>query len=189
MVVLLQIQAWQYVTRCHTLRKHSDADDLTSALGQGDLRAGGTRRFQIYTSRKPEGFVTFACMVFNFVSSSWTGFTGIFLLRHPYLSTRKCGRKALTCVGSEGPTPSTDVKISTALSALLTVARSCWSAYLGSMLRRKWASTDSSNRTEAVSFICLMASSGWYSALRSRSFCTSRNRLERVCKGNWHFNV
>ena len=75
---------------------------------------------------------------------------------------------------------------SAALSAQLTVARSCWSAYLGSMFKRKWASTDSSNRTEAVSFICLRASSGWYSALRSRSFCTSRNRLERVCKANWH---
>ena len=75
MVVFLQTQAWQYVTPCNTLRKHSDADDLTGALGQGDLRAGGTRRFQIYTSRKPEGFVTFACMVFNVVSSSWTGLT------------------------------------------------------------------------------------------------------------------
>jgi len=42
----------------------------------------------------------------------------------------------------------------------LTVARSCWSAYLGSMLSRAWNSTVSLNFSDAVPSAALTASSG-----------------------------
>ena len=62
-----------------------------------------------------------------------------------------------------------------------TVARSCWSLYLGSRFIRKCASADSLNFALAICFISEMAVGTSYSFLLSLSFCISRNLLDLVC--------
>mmetsp|Transcript_794 Transcript_794/g.2454 ORF Transcript_794/g.2454 Transcript_794/m.2454 type:complete len:206 (+) Transcript_794:697-1314(+) len=60
-----------------------------------------------------------------------------------------------------GPSASTATR--TALPVPLgraTVVRSCWSLYLGSMLRRMWASAVSTNLADASAFILPTAASG-----------------------------
>ena len=64
----------------------------------------------------------------------------------------------------------------------LTVARSCWSVYLGSMLRRKWASTVSTNLRLAVSFTSRIAASGSYSCFFTLNFWISKYLFDLVCK-------
>ena len=71
-----------------------------------------------------------------------------------------------------------------ASSRRLTVALNCWSLYLGSMLRRKWASTVSTNLVLAVSLTKDIAVFKSYSFLRSLNCWISKNLLDLVWWGN-----
>lgn len=64
----------------------------------------------------------------------------------------------------------------------LTVALSCWSLYLGSMLSRKWASAVSTNFVLAISLSRDIAVLMSYSFLFSLSFWISKNLLDLL----WH---